>query len=81
MIARYLAGVLLGFPLAAWLLRLMLAALPHRGAEWLIPALILFIPLWIALIAAAFAFRNAARAWVAFGCANAAAFALTQWIG
>jgi uncharacterized membrane protein len=81
MIGRCLAGVLLGFPLAAWLLRLLLAPLPHHGAEWIIPALILFVPLWIALIAAAFTFRNAARAWMTFGCANAAAFALTQWIG
>jgi hypothetical protein len=81
MIGRGLAGVLLGFPLAAWLLRLLLVPLPHRGADWLIPALILFVPLWIALIAAAFAFRNTARAWLTFGCANAAAFVLTQWMG
>lgn len=81
MIGRCLAGILLGFPLAASLLRLLLAPLPHRGAEWVIPALILFVPLWIALIAAAFAFRHTARAWVTLGCANAAAFALAQWLG
>jgi uncharacterized membrane protein len=81
MIGRCLAGVLLGFPLAAWLLRLALASLPQRGTDWIIPALILFVPLWIALIAAAFAFRNATRAWLTFVSANAAAFALTQWLG
>lgn len=81
MIGRCLAGVLLGFPLAAWLLRLALNALPRQGADWIIPALILFVPLWIALIATAFAFRSATRAWVTFGCASAAAFALVQWFG
>lgn len=81
MIGRCLAGALLGFPLAALLLRLMLTPLPHRGADWIIPALILFVPLWTTLIAAALAFRNTARAWVTLGCANAAAFALTQWCG
>jgi uncharacterized membrane protein len=81
MIARCLAGVLLGFPLAAALLRLFLCALPHGGSTWLIPVLIMFFPLWMALMICAYAFRTALRAWVAFGGANAFAFAalwLTQ---
>ncbi|MBE1162851.1 hypothetical protein [Dyella acidiphila] len=74
MIGRCVAGVLLGFPLAAALLRLFLHALPNDGADWLIPVLILFFPLWMALISGAFAFRNAGRAWVTLGSATIAAF-------
>jgi hypothetical protein len=79
MIGRCLAGVLLGFPLAALILRLFLRALPGGGADWLIPALILFFPLWITLMIGAYAFRNATRAWLALGGANAAAL-LALWL-
>lgn len=81
MIGRCAAGALLGFPLAALLLRLMLHALPGQGTTWVIPALIVFIPLWTALVAMAFACRSAWRAWMAFGCANAAALVLTRLMG
>lgn len=79
MIARCLAGVLLGFPLAAVLLRLLLHTLPNDGADWLIPALILFFPLWMALMIGAYAFRQATRAWLTLGSANAVAF-LALWL-
>jgi uncharacterized membrane protein len=79
MIGRCLAGVLLGFPLAAVTLRLFLCALPDDGAAWLIPVLIAFFPLWMALMIGAFAFRNAPRAWMTLGGANAAAF-LLLWL-
>jgi uncharacterized membrane protein len=79
MIGRCLAGILLGFPLAAASLRLLLHALPDDGADWLIPALILFFPLWMALMIGAYAFRNAPRAWLTLGGANAAAF-LALWL-
>lgn len=78
MIGRCLAGILLGFPLAALLLRLMLRALPDDGAHWLVPALILFFPLWLALITAAFACRHAWHAWAAFVCANVATFVMVR---
>lgn len=81
MIGRCVAGVVLGFPLAALLLRVMLHALPHQGAEWIIPALMSFVPLWIALIAAAFVCRNVKHAWMTFGCANVAALMLARLIG
>ena len=79
MIGRCLAGVLLGFPLAAVMLRLFLRVLPNDGADWLIPVLIAFFPLWMAWMIGAFAFRNAARAWLTLGGANAAAF-LLLWL-
>jgi uncharacterized membrane protein len=79
MIGRCLAGVLLGFPLAAVLLRLFLHVLPNDGAAWLIPVLIAFFPLWMALMIGAFALRNTTRAWITLGSANAAAF-LLLWL-
>ena len=79
MIGRCLAGVLLGFPLAALILRLLLRALPGGGTDWLIPVLILFFPLWITLMIGAYAFRNATRAWLTFGGANVVAL-LVVWL-
>lgn len=75
MIARCLAGTLLGFPLAALLLALLLHMLPRHGEAFLIPALILFFPLWTAFMAGAYMFRNGLRAWLVMGGANAAVFA------
>lgn len=80
MIARCLAGTLLGFPLAAALLALLLHLLPRHGEAFLIPVLILFFPLWIAFMAGAYMFRSGRRAWLVLGVANAAAF-LTLWAG
>lgn len=78
MIARCLAGTLLGFTLAAALPALLMHALPNGGA-WLIPLLILFFPLWIAFMAGAYASRNGTRAWLTLGGANAVAF-LALWL-
>lgn len=80
MIARCLAGTLLGFPLAAALLALLLHLLPDHGAAFLLPALILFFPLWIAFMAGAYMFRSGMRAWLILGAANAATF-LALWAG
>ncbi|OOG51261.1 hypothetical protein [Rhodanobacter sp. C01] len=74
MIARCLAGTLLGFPLAAVLLSLLLHALPQDGADYVIPALILFFPLWIAFMIGAYVFRSGTRAWLTLGSANAVTF-------
>jgi len=74
MIARCVAGTLLGFPLAAAMLALLLQLLPNHGAAFVIPALILFFPLWTGLMAGAYLFRSGARAWLVLGTANALAF-------
>lgn len=76
MIARALAGALLGFPLSGLLLALLMALTPAQGQGWLIPALILFFPLWTGMIAGSFMFRSPLRAWLALGGANLIAFAL-----
>lgn len=78
MIARCLAGTLLGFTLAAALPALLLQLLPGHGAALIIPMLILFFPLWIGFMAAAYAFRSGLRAWVVLGTANALTF-LALW--
>ncbi len=75
MIARCLAGTVLGFPLAALLLALLLHVLPGHGQALLIPALILFFPLWTALMAVAYMFRSGPRAWLLMGSANIVVFA------
>lgn len=75
MIARCLAGTLLGFPLAALLLALLLHVLPEHGQAFLIPALILFFPLWTAFMAGAYMFRNGTRAWLVMSGANVVVFA------
>ncbi len=80
MIARCLAGTLLGFTLAAALLALALHGLPDRGGAYVIPALILFFPLWTGLMAVTYLFRTGARAWLVLGSANALAF-LLLWAG
>jgi len=75
MIARCLAGTVLGFPLAALLLALLLHVLPGHGQALLIPALILFFPLWTAFMATAYMFRSGPRAWLIMGSANIVVFA------
>ncbi|MBD8897592.1 hypothetical protein [Rhodanobacter sp. DHG33] len=78
MIARCLAGVLLGFTLAAALPALLMRVLPN-GSAWLIPLLILFFPLWTAFMAGSYAARSGTRAWLSLGGANAVAF-LALWL-
>ncbi|HEY9133883.1 MAG TPA: hypothetical protein VIM98_19180 [Dyella sp.] len=73
MIARCLAGTLLGLPLSAALIGL-LYALPG-GQRALIALLLLFFPLWIACMTAAYFFRNGRQAWLSLGTANILAFA------
>ena len=75
MIARCLAGTVLGFPLAALLLALLLHVLPGHGQALLIPALILFFPMWTAFMAVAYMFRSGPRAWLVMGSANIVVFA------
>lgn len=76
MIARAAAGALLGFPLSGLLLALLMALSPAQGQGWVIPALILFFPLWTAVMAATFLFRNGRRAWLVLGGANVVLLAL-----
>ena len=47
----------------------------HRGNA-VIPGLVFFFPAWVAVMALAYLFRTATRAWVWLGAANVAAFGL-----
>lgn len=67
MIARAAAGVLLGFPLAAWTIALILHWLPQHGQPALVPAFLLFFPAWTTVIVCAFLFRDSRRAWLTLG--------------
>lgn len=79
MIARCLAGTLLGFPLSAMLLALCLFWLPGHGQAGLIPVLLLFFPLWVGVMAGSYMFRDGRRAWLVLGTANGVVFA-TLWL-
>ena len=76
MIARCLAGSVLGFPLAGMLLALGLYWLPGHGQDWLIPVLLRFFPLWVGVMAGSYMFRSGARAWLVLTAANLAVLAL-----
>lgn len=76
MIARCLAGAVLGFPLSGMLLALCLFWLPGHGQNWLIPVLLLFFPLWVGVMAGSYMFHSGARAWTVLAGANAAVSAL-----
>lgn len=76
MIARCLAGTLLGFPLSGMLLALCLFWLPEHGQNGLIPVLLLFFPLWIGVMAGSYMFRSGARAWLTLAAANGGVFAV-----
>lgn len=79
MIARALAGIVLGFPLAAALLALALALSPAHGQGWVILALVLFFPLWTALMCASYLFKSGPRAWLGLGAGNLLAF-VALWL-
>lgn len=79
MIARAAAGVVLGFPLSGLLLALLLEPWPRHGQAALIPVLLLFFPLWTAIVGGSFLFRSGRHAWLALALANAAAFGLL-WV-
>lgn len=80
MIARALAGALLGFPLSGMLLALLMALSPAQGQGWVIPALILFFPVWVAVMAGSFLFRSGVRAWLVLGGANLLLFGLLTMV-
>lgn len=76
MIARALAGTLLGLPLAGMILALALHWLPNHGQTVLVPALILFFPLWTVVMIASYKFRSGARAFGVLAAANVAVLAV-----
>jgi hypothetical protein len=79
MLARCLAGVLLGLPFSMALVGLVVWLWPGASQGVLIPALVAFFPVYTGVMVATYLFRSAMRAWSWLALANAAAFALL-WI-
>lgn len=76
MIARALAGTVLGLPLAGLILALALHWLPNHGQTVLVPVLILFFPLWTVVMIASYMFRSGTRAFSVLVAANVAVLAV-----
>ncbi len=73
MLGKSLAAALLGIPLAALLVGLpaLLSSDQHRTT---LPLLMLFYPVWIGVMACAFAFKTGLRAWLWMGVATMAGY-------
>lgn len=72
---RAIAGVVPGFFVAAAGIGLATWLAPGGWRLALVPALVAFFPLWIAVIAASFAFASARRAWCTWSLLAAGGFA------
>jgi hypothetical protein len=79
MIMRTWAGALLGLTLAIALTGLAVLCWPGDSVRVLVPAVVVFFPLYTTLILSAFLYRTASRAWGWLASANLAAFA-ALWI-
>jgi hypothetical protein len=75
MLAKALAGILLGLPLSMALISLGIWLWPGSSEAVLIPMLVAFFPLWTGVMAVAFLFSSGARAWAGLAVANVGAFA------
>lgn len=80
MMGKALAGSVLGFILCAQVVALGLWHLPAHGQAVLVPALILFFPGWIAVIAASFMCSSARRAWLLLGMLDLIGMAALGWL-
>jgi hypothetical protein len=79
MLSKSIAGILLGAPLSAAALGVVLWLWPGHWESAVIPVLVFFFPVWVAVMALAYLFRTAPRAWAWLGAANIAAFGLV-WL-
>lgn len=85
--ARWLAAVLLGFPLTVGMIGLVALSWPGDIEIVTLPWLLLSFPVWIGAMSLAFAFRTALRAWLWMGGATLLCFGLLHlsktlgWIG
>ncbi len=85
--ARWLAAVLLGFPLTVGLIGLIALSWPGDVEIVTLPWLLLSFPVWIGAMSLAFVAKTALRAWLWMGGMTLASFALLHlfktlgWIG
>jgi hypothetical protein len=76
MLGKTLAGILLGAPLSAAALGVVIWAWPGEWESVSVPLLTLFFPLWAGVMAATYLFLSVSRAWAWLAAANALAFGL-----
>ncbi len=77
---RATAGIVPGFFLAAALVGLIGWALPGPWQSTLVGGLVAFFPVWVGLACLAFAFRDGARAWLAYAGLAAAGLLALWWL-
>ncbi|MDY1549715.1 hypothetical protein [Luteibacter sahnii] len=75
MLAKTFAGIVLGLPLSLAVISLAIWIWPGSSEAVVMPFYVAFFPLWVAVMAATYLFRNGARAWAWLAAANAWAFA------
>ena len=76
MLSKAIAGILLGAPLSAAALGVLIWAWPGAWERVLMPFSYLFFPLWAGVMAATYLFKSGSRAWIWLAAANAFAFGL-----
>jgi hypothetical protein len=76
MLSKALAGILLGAPLSAAALGVLIWAWPGDWERVVIPLTYLFFPAWAGVMAATYLFKSASRAWIWLAAFNALAFGL-----
>ncbi|SPD64347.1 conserved membrane protein of unknown function [Cupriavidus taiwanensis] len=71
---KWLAGTLLGLPLAMVLCTLAILALPDGWQTGIVAAVTACLPVWVAIISASLLFRSSRSAWLWLGGANLLGF-------
>lgn len=64
---KFSAAVLLGLPLSVGLIGLLALLMPGPDQQLTLPWLLMTFPLWVAVMALAFLFRNGKRSWLVLG--------------
>jgi hypothetical protein len=76
MLSKAFAGILLGAPLSAAALGVLIWAWPGAWQNVVIPITYFFFPVWAGVMAATYLFKTSSRAWIWLAAANALAFGL-----
>ncbi|MBP0639697.1 MULTISPECIES: hypothetical protein [unclassified Cupriavidus] len=71
---KWLAGTLLGLPLAVALCTLSILWLPGGWETGLVAAVVACLPVWVAIISCSLLFRTSRSAWLWLGSANLLCF-------
>ncbi|WP_454735326.1 hypothetical protein [Cupriavidus necator] len=71
---KWLAGTLLGLPLAVALCTLAILWLPGGWETGVVAAVVTCLPVWVAIISCSLLFRSSASAWLWLGGANLLCF-------